>query len=134
MVMKAGQIIFAGSIAQKPWHGGHTWVFLQYLLGFKKLGWEVLFLDELDPNLGVARDGQPCSVHVSFNASYLHCVMSRFGLQYSLLVGPDQSIGLSFDEVVARVRSADLFVNVMGFLQNEEILTSADRRVFLDID
>ena len=31
-------IVIAGSVAQKPGRGGHTWVFLQYLLGFRKLG------------------------------------------------------------------------------------------------
>ena len=41
-------IVFAGSLAQKPGRGGHTWVFLQYLLGFRKLGWDVLFIDRLD--------------------------------------------------------------------------------------
>src|SRR5436309_16008737 len=42
-------VAVAGSVAQKPGHGGHTWVFLQYLLGFRRLGWDVLFLDRLDP-------------------------------------------------------------------------------------
>ena len=31
------RMVLAGSLAQKPRHGGHTWVFLQYLLGFKRL-------------------------------------------------------------------------------------------------
>src|SRR4030095_5089252 len=41
-------ITIAGSMAQRPGRGGHTWVFLQYLLGFRKLGWDVLFLDRLE--------------------------------------------------------------------------------------
>ena len=32
--MARGSIVIAGSVAQKPRHGGHTWVFLQYLLGY----------------------------------------------------------------------------------------------------
>jgi hypothetical protein len=32
-------IVIAGSLAQRPRQGGHTWVFLQYLLGFRRLGW-----------------------------------------------------------------------------------------------
>ena len=44
-------IVVAGSLAQKPGHGGHTWVFLNYLLGFKRLGWDVLFLDRLEKPL-----------------------------------------------------------------------------------
>ena len=44
-----GRIAVAGSLAQKPHRGGHTWVLLQWLLGLRRLGWEVLFLDRLDP-------------------------------------------------------------------------------------
>ena len=36
----AGTIVIVGTLAQKPRHGGHTWVFLQYLLGFERLAWE----------------------------------------------------------------------------------------------
>ena len=33
--------LVAGSVAQRPGRGGHTWVFLQYLLGLRELGWDV---------------------------------------------------------------------------------------------
>lgn len=46
--MKRGRVIIAGSLAQRPGIGGHAWVFLQYLLGLRQLGFEVLFLDWLD--------------------------------------------------------------------------------------
>ena len=32
-----GNITIAGSFAQKPLQGGHSWVLLQYILGFKQL-------------------------------------------------------------------------------------------------
>ena len=44
-------IAVAGSLAQKPGRGGHTWVLLQYLLGLRKLCWNVLFLDRLEPEM-----------------------------------------------------------------------------------
>ena len=34
--MSRGCVIIAGSLAQRPGYGGHAWVFLQYLLGFRK--------------------------------------------------------------------------------------------------
>ena len=40
-------VVVAGSVAQRPGRGGHAWVLLQYLLGFQRLGYEVLFLDRL---------------------------------------------------------------------------------------
>lgn len=131
-----GTIVIAGSLAQKPRYGGHTWVFLQYLLGFKRLGWNVLFLDRLDPGVCVDAADRPCSPEDSLNLGYLRSVMERFGLgeSYAVDCGGEQFVGLSRRHVVERTRSACFLLNVMGFLKDEEILALAPRRVFLDID
>src|SRR6266540_2818961 len=89
-------IVIAGSLAQKPGRGGHTWVFLQWILGFRKLGWDVLFLDRLEPEMCVGDTGAPAPLARSWNVWY--------------------------------------FMNVMRFLQDEEILAAAPQRVLLDID
>lgn len=130
-------IAIAGSVAQKPRHGGHTWVFLQYLLGFKQLGWNVLFLDQLEPEMCVDDKGQPCDLDQSVNLRYLLKVMGRFGLSdsFALLYNHgERFIGLSRTQVVERVRHSAFLLNVMGFLSDEEILSCAPKRVFLDID
>ena len=41
-------VVVAGALARRPHQAKHTWQFLQYLLGFKKLGFDVLFLDRLE--------------------------------------------------------------------------------------
>src|SRR5437773_11764806 len=73
-------IVLSGSLAQKPGHGGHTWVFLQYLLGFKRLGWDVLFLDELEPARCVDESGAATTFERSWNRRCVHEVMQHFGL------------------------------------------------------
>src|SRR5260370_19651603 len=70
-------IVIAGSLAQKPRQGGHTWVLLQYLLGFKRLGWRVLFLDQLECDMCRDVDGQPCSLDQSMNLPYFLDVMHK---------------------------------------------------------
>ena len=45
--MRPHAIVIAGSLSQKPRHGGHTWALMQYALGFRELGWDVLFLDQI---------------------------------------------------------------------------------------
>jgi hypothetical protein len=133
-------IVIAGSLAQKPGRGGHTWVFLQYLLGFKKLGWDVLFLDRLEPDMCVKETGARAPVQDSWNLSYFVDVMSRFDLHgsYALLCngsnGSTQTIGMSRAEILARVKASAALINVMGFLADDEILAAAPTRVFLDID
>src|SRR6516165_2779704 len=130
-------IVIAGSLAQKPRQGGHTWVFLQYLLGFRCLGWDVLFLDRLEPDMCVDEAGKQCSFADSLNLRYFHEVMNGFGLAdvFSLNYNHGECIvGVPRQLVLERTRNAALLLNVMGFLTDEEVLSSARRRVFLDID
>src|SRR5215831_5118378 len=113
-----GTIVISGSIAQKPWHGGHTWVFLQYILGFKKLGWDVLFLDQLEPQMCVDRAGSGCPIEASVNLKYFNSVMADFGMRGSsamLCEGGSRSIGLSRDEIDRRTSNSAMLLNVMGF-------------------
>jgi hypothetical protein len=130
-------IVIAGSLAQKPGRGGHTWVFLQYLLGFRKLGWDVVFVDRLEPGMCVDETGHPADPALSWNVRYLTDVMRRFGFDrdYAVLYGGDGgTIGLTREALLERVRSSSAIVDVMGFLNDEEIFASARRRIFLDID
>lgn len=128
-------VAVAGSLAQRPDRGGHAWVFLQYLLGFRQLGCEVLFLDRLSEEMLPAGEGWPPQAEVG----WLREVMGAHGLDgdYCLLLdGAEsrESVGLSREEAAARLRSSTVLLDVMGFLGDEDLLAAAPRRVFLDID
>src|SRR4051794_3960196 len=115
----ASIIVIAGSLAQKPGHGGHTWALLQYLLGFRRLGWDVLFLDRLEPGMCVDARGQPCPLEQSQNLRYFLDVMHRFGLGEAFsLAYPcgERVVGLSRRQVLRRSEDAAFLLNVMGFL------------------
>ena len=132
-----GTIVIAGSVAQKPRHGGHAWVFLQYLLGFRRLGWDVLFLDQLAPASCVDAAGRPCAPEEAPGLGYLRDLLGRFGLGEAFSVvynRGERFLGRSRREVLERTRGAAFLLNVMGFLDQEEVLAAAPRRVFLDID
>lgn len=134
----SGSVILSGSIAQRPGYGGHTWALLQWLLGFRALGWDVFFLDRLEEGMcGDARDLS--AMLASPQVSHFVETMRRFGLtdDASLEVrGAEgaRTIGVSRESVLDRVASADFLLDVMGFLGDEEMLGRARRRVFLDID
>jgi hypothetical protein len=81
--MTSGHIIIAGSLAQRPRIGGHSWVLLQYALGFRRLGWDVLFLDRLEPEMCLDAAGRPCPLDQSVNLHYFLAVMERFGLKHA---------------------------------------------------
>jgi hypothetical protein len=135
--MTRGQIVVAGSMAQRPRIGGHTWVLLQYVLGFRRLGWDVLFLDRLEPEMCRDASGRPCPFDQSVNLHYFREVMDRFELGGAFALFYDRGervVGLPRRQVLERVKNAAFLLNINGFLADEEVLGSARRRVFLDID
>ena len=89
-----GTIVVAGSLAQCPHRGGHAWVFLQYVLGFRRLGYDVLFLDKYEP-----------PAHSDGNR-YLLKVAGQFGLAGSVALarGDGRFIGMDRSDVLERVR------------------------------
>jgi hypothetical protein len=128
-------ILISGSLAQRPGHGGHAWVFLQYLLGFKRLGWDVLFLDWLDTAMCLDEGGSSCALEQSWNYQYFMRVMDEFEIDFSLDYNHGQrTIGLSRADVITRAKSAVFLLNFMGFLSDAEVLDAVSKRVFLDID
>lgn len=132
-----GLIVIGGAMAQQPRQGGLTWFFLQLLLGFRRLGWDVLLLDRLEPAMCVDASGRPCEFERSENLSYFTGVMERFSLSenFSLDFNHGQRvIGKARDQVLAKISQAALLLNVMGYIKDEAILSRARRRVFFDID
>jgi len=112
-------------------------VFLQYLLGFRKLGYDVLFVDRLEPEMCVDNSGRQCAPEDSVNLRYLLEVLQPFELDRSFALLCDRGervVGRSRAELVEWVKRSSLLLNVMGYLDDAEILSHAPRRVFLDID
>jgi hypothetical protein len=124
-----GRIAIAGSVAQKAHNAGHTWQFLQYLLGFKRLGYEVLLLDSLvhaGNDVGAEQE----------RVAYVAGVMQEHGLacSWTIALPGARHAGIPRARALRFVRDADLLLNVMGFCGDEELLGIARRRVFLDTD
>jgi hypothetical protein len=46
--MSAPTAIVSGMIAATPWQGGAAWAVLQYLLGLRRLGCRVYFMEPVD--------------------------------------------------------------------------------------
>ena len=130
-------LVIAGALAQKPKIAGHTWALLQYLLGFRRLGWRTLFIDYLEPSLCVDERGRNCALEDSDNLRYVLDVVRAFGLEEDyVLIGPggESLIGMPRSRLLERVGHSAALLNIMGYLRDEEILGRASKRVFLDID
>ena len=117
------RIAIGGAVARKPGAAGHAWQFLQYLLGFRSLGYEVLLLDRLG-------GGNAAGIE------WVRRTLRDAGLDgaYSIDVGDGVHAGVPRADALAFLRGADLLLNVMGYVTDEELLAAAPCRVFLDTD
>src|SRR3954468_12385795 len=115
--MSHGVIAVAGSLAQIPRQGGLAWLHLQFLLGLRRLGWDVLFLDRLSPEMCVDETGRAALFEEALNVRYFLRVMQDFGLGEAFSLNfncGERVIGLSRKELMERVAGAAVLLNVMG--------------------
>jgi hypothetical protein len=75
-----GPIVIAGAMAQQARQGGLSWFYLQFLLGLRRLGWDVLFLDRLEPEMCRDEAGDAAPFETSLNKRYFLRVMRDFGM------------------------------------------------------
>jgi hypothetical protein len=124
------RVAVAGSVAQRPRRGGHAWVFLQYLLGFQRLGYEVLFVDRLTAEM------LPPGASTDEGLRWVEETLGAHGLgdNYAVLLDDGESAGRPREQVVEHLRSSTLLIDVMGFLGEEDLSAAAPRTLFLDID
>ena len=127
-------IVVSGMIAADPHHGGATWAVLQYLLGFKRLGHDVYFIEPIPE---AALRPADAALLESVNARYFATVVDGFGLERSsalLLAGTRHTVGLPYPALVEAARRADVLFNVSGMLADEALLAEIPVRVYLDLD
>lgn len=131
------KIVVAGYIAGGPL-GGLVWHHLQYVLGLKKMGHEVIFFEDSDDYPSCYN---PVTYELSTDPSYgLHFitkVFTRFGLQdswsyYHAHTGNWH--GVSEKKVKAFCASADIFLNLSGVNPMREFLEKIPLRIFIDTD
>ena len=123
-------IVIGAALAHRMSYGGHAWALLQYVLGFRAVGFEVTVLDRLEPEM------LPVGNEAAALRS-LRALLADVGLEGSYSVLGDDGFaldGLDRGEVLQRTREARFLLNVMGFVDDPEVLAAARRRVFLDID
>jgi hypothetical protein len=106
---------------------------LQYLLGFRRLGHTIHFVEPVPP---AALRPAGTSLDASINAAYFRQVAADFGLEQSalMLAGTRQTVGLSYGELCRVAGRADLLINISGMLTDAELLGPIPLRVYLDLD
>lgn len=127
-------ILFSGMVAGDPRQGGAAWAVLQYLLGFRRLGHDVLFVEPVKASSLRPAGAPPID---TVNAAYFRDVVGRFGLADSaalLVEGTCETVGLPYDAIRERAARADVLVNVSGMLADPDLTARVPVRVYLDLD
>jgi len=110
-------VLVAGVLANKPGYGGEAWMRLSYVHGFRRLGLETSFVEEIV---------RPSDEAVSYFAE----VVERFGL-----AGSAALVDASGEPLYGEPpESVDLLVNISGNLRCERLRSRARRRAHVDID
>ena len=134
----APRVIVGGAIAHHPiGGGGNAWLFLQYVLGFRRLGCDVLYVEHLAEKDCFDRGWRPVAFGDSFNAAFFRREFERVGLgEHAALLqlDGDAHFGRSRSEVREWAGAADLFVNLSGRFRLAEILRAPRRRLYVDLD
>ena len=117
------KVLVAGMVAGDPGQGGATWAVLQYVLGLRRLGHEVVLVE-------------PVAELTPATTTYFAEVVREFELAGSaalLVAGTRETAGLDYADLREAVRGAEFLLNVSGMLAGE-LAEMPEIRVFLDLD
>jgi hypothetical protein len=116
--------VVAGALANKPNSGGEAWVRLSWVLGLRRLGWDVWFVERL-PSGG--QEGR----------RFFERVVGEFGLgERAALIGEggEPLFGPSEAEFVEVAAEGEVLFDVSGHLGPGPILEAPRTRVYVDLD
>jgi len=123
-------VLSPSNVVGSPWVGGHFWVYIQWALGLRALGCEVVWLEEQRPSGDPSADAELRSL--------FHERLARHGLAESALlyaVGPDgpRAQGRPQRDLDALLRRADLLLN-FHYAMDPALLARFRRSALVDID
>jgi hypothetical protein len=136
-VAKRLKLVVLGMMGRCPF-GGQTWLYLNWLRAFARLGHEVFYVEDdatwpYDPRANTVVDDP------AYAAEYLDRVTREIGLPgrwayRPLFRGPEQCLGLSVSALRELYRSCDAILNVCGATVLNEDHALAPRRIYVETD
>src|SRR5918997_5430432 len=133
----ATTVVVSSVIANKPLNGGNAWAVLGWVLGLKKLGFRVCFVEQIGREGCVDATGAPTTFERSVNLAYFDRVTEEFGLAGSAALvyeHGEQVHGLTYAEPLGVAETADLLVNITGHLTLKPLMRRIDRKAYVDLD
>jgi len=116
--------IVAGALANKPGSGGEAWVRLSWILGLRRLGFDVWFVERL-PSADPA------------GRRYFEEVVSEFGLEDRAALldeGGEALFGMGEEGLAEVAKEAEVIFDISGHLGEGPILAGPRCHVYVDLD
>jgi hypothetical protein len=129
--------LVAGAIANKLHNGGATWTRLSWALGLQRLGFDVFFVEQINPEHCLDATGAEAAFEDSLNLAYFRNVSEQYGLSGSTALIYDhgrQVHGASWNELLDIAASAELLVNITGHLTLDPLSCLPRRKAYVDLD
>jgi len=129
------KILCSGHLVRHPL-GGHTWHHLQYLVGFRRLGCEVAFLEHYGwPDSCYNPATNDMTSDPTYGLTYLRRVLARVGLEipWCYLAEDGCAHGMPREQLAQFCRESDVYFNLSGINWISE-LEQCRRRVLVDTD
>jgi len=130
------KIVILGMMGRCPF-GGQTWLYLNWLRGFERLGHEVWYVEDdsvwpYDPRQNTVTDDCSYAVH------HIETCMQRIGIPnqwaFRLAYRKGTCFGMSDSKLDDLYRSCDVLLNVVGATDLREEQLQARLRVYVETD
>ncbi|HEY5914477.1 MAG TPA: hypothetical protein VJA21_28135 [Verrucomicrobiae bacterium] len=129
--------LIAAALANKPFNGGNAWSRLGWILGFRRLGYEVYFVEQISRDKCVDGEGAATAFGGSVNREYFRDLTEQFGLSEwsSLICGEgDEVFGVPLTKLEAVAAESSFLLNMSGHLAHDGLLGKCGLKVYLDDD
>jgi hypothetical protein len=130
-------IIVSGALANKHRNGGGAWERLSWVLGLRRLGFDVYFVEQIAPENCVNAHGKVAPFADCVNRVWFGSVTDWFGLsdRSALVCTPgDECIGLSWSRLLKVAEESELLVNLSGHLTHPALIERIRRKAYIDVD
>ncbi|SCL32267.1 hypothetical protein GA0070624_4432 [Micromonospora rhizosphaerae] len=130
------RIVFGEVMSRIPFSAGMAWSWMQWAVGLRRLGHEVIYVEELRTDRCIDEHGEPCPPEMSLNREFFLATMRRFGFEGSSwqIDRHGAPIAGSRDDLHRQLAGADLLINMTGHIRADSVLEQARHRVYIDLD
>ena len=135
--MSKRTVVVSGALANQHRNGGNAWTRLQWVLGLRRLGFDVYFLEQIEGDACVDETGARAPFEASANLAYFKEVTELFGLagEAALVYERGEQVhGPAYADLRDLTADADMLVNISGHLTLEDLRRGRLRQVYVDDD